>query len=808
MIISLSWIRDFIDLPANLDAHDFANSLTLATAEVEEVKTTNDHFKKIKVVKVESLTKHPQAEKLNLVKFTDGKSQFEVVCGAPNVKPGILVPFAAIGTTLPGGFTLEAKSIRGIMSQGMLCSAKELGLGDDQAGLMLLKPDTQLGITLDEALQISSDELIEIDNKSLTHRPDLWGMLGFARELKTIFNLKWKKYFDENWMKSIEKSFPAQTDSLINVNTQKNECLSFFAIKLDQIKVGPSPSWIVNRLDACGIRSINNIVDITNYVMLEVGLPLHAYDAQKVQGQLLIKALSQKENFTLLDGKVVELLPDDVVISDSKKPLVLAGIMGGETCGVSESTNSIILEAAVWDSSRIRTTATRLGLRTDASSRFEKSLDPVSSKISFYRAIELLKQLLPQAKINKAPQFWAQTELKEFPKTLSIDPTRIHTLLGKDIPLDQMENYLLHLGFSLEKKQSMWDLKIPSFRATKDISILEDIVEEMGRLVGYASIPITSPLVSVAPVSLEKTKNFERQIQNFLTSNAKCFEVMTYPLIGKNQLQQSKWPNNNEELILVNALSEDADRMRPSLLPTLLDSVALNAKNFDVFRVFELGRSYTATTLDKIQEQLDLALVYSGINHQGKELVDTVESLFRFMKLPLEVKFVSSHEFPNHRLINKEWPGLHPYECAILHSMGQAMGFIFTLHPSLSKKYKVKQHVHVALIDAHTLASRAFDAKSKYKPLSYLQDSYFDCCITLSSDQLIEQPLKIVEKLKLPEVSSVKIFDVYNKDETVKFVTLRNHFVAIDQALDSSKIKDLEDRIVSALQKSGFPLKQ
>lgn len=808
MIISLSWIRDFIELPSNLDAHDFANALTLSTAEVEEVKTTLPHLKQIKTVKVQSLKKHPEAEKLNLVTFTDGKTSFEVVCGAPNVKPDIIVPFAAIGTTLPGGLTLEAKSIRGVMSQGMLCSAKELGLGDDQSGLMIMPPETKLGLTLDQALKITSDELIEIDNKSLTHRPDLWGMYGFARELKTIFDLQWKKSFDKSWIQSIERTFPQTPASLLKVSTQKNECLSFFAIKLDNIKVGPSPSWMIERLDACGIRSINTIVDITNYVMLEVGLPLHAYDAHKVQGNLRVQALTKTEKFTLLDGKVVELQSGDVVISDDKQPLVLAGIMGGAHCGVSEQTTSIILEAAVWDASRVRTTATRLGLRTDASSRFEKSLDPVSSKITFYRAIELIKQLCPQAKITSAPQLWSLNSLQEFPIAINLDPKRINILLGKEIALDQMEKYLNHLDFKIEKEKNTWKLSVPSFRATKDVSILEDIVEEMGRLVGYGSIPITSPLVTVSPVALDKRKTFERQMQNFLTSHAHCFEVMTYPLIGKNHIALSKWPDANESLILVNALSEDADRMRPSLVPTLLDSIALNAKSFDVFRLFELGRSYTATSIDKIQEQLDLAITFAGVTHQGKELVDTVESLFRYMKLPLEVKFMNAETLPTHRLLKKDWFGLHPFECAVLHSMGQAMGFIFSVHPSLLKKYKIKQHVHFALIDAQTLFSRAFDAKSKYKPLSYLQDTYFDCCVVLSAEQLIEQPLKVVEKLKLAEVSSVKIFDVFSKDETSKFVTLRNHLTPIDQPLDASKIKNLENSIVEALNKNGFKLKQ
>lgn len=808
MIISLSWIRDFIDLPSNLDAHDFANALTLSTAEVEEVKTTFPHFKQIKTVKVVSLKKHPEAEKLNLVTFTDGKTSFEVVCGAPNVKPDIIVPYAAIGTTLPGGLTLEAKSIRGVMSHGMLCSAKELGLGEDQSGLMVMSPDTKLGQTLDQALSINSDELIEIDNKSLTHRPDLWGMYGFARELKTIFDLVWKKSFDSEWQKKIEKSFPNGQQNYFKVSTQHNECASFMAIKIENIKMGPSPRWIIDRLDACGIRAINSIVDITNYVMLEVGLPLHAYDAQKVQGNLQIHSLVKNTNFTLLDGKVVELHSGDVVISDEKQPLVLAGIMGGAHCGVSNQTTSIILEAAVWDAARIRTTATRLGLRTDASSRFEKSLDPVSSRLAFYRALELIKELYPQAKISSTPQTWNATSFLDFPIKINLDPKRINALLGKDIAFDQMEKYLQHLGFKVEKDKTLWMLSVPSFRATKDISILEDIVEEMGRLVGYGSIPITSPLVSVSPVTLDKKKNFERQIQNFLTAHAQCFEIMSYPLVGKSHIVQSKWFESNDSLQLVNALSEDADRMRPSLIPTMLDSVALNAKNYDAFRLFELGRSYTANSLDNIHEQLDLAITLVGIEHQGKELVNIVESLFRFMKLPLEVKFMKAQDLPVHRLLKKEWSGLHPYECAVLHSMGQTMGFIFTLHPSLLKKYKVKQHVHFALIDAQTLFPRAFEAKTKYNPLSYLQESYFDCCVVMGAEHLVEQPLKVIEKLKLPEVSSVKIFDVYNKDAATKFVTVRNHFTPTGQALDANKIKDLEKTIMDALNKNGFNLKQ
>lgn len=809
MIISLSWVKDFIDIPTKYDAHDIANSLTLSTAEVEEVKLTNDHLEKIITVKVVSLKKHPQAEKLNLVTFTDGKKEFEVVCGAPNVKPGIIVPFASIGVTLPNGLTLEAKNIRGVMSQGMLCSSKELGLGEDTAGLLILPETTPLGITIAKSLNINSDQLIDIDNKSLTHRPDLWGMWGMARELKTIYNLPWKKNFDSNWMKKIEGKFGNKKSDFFDIKTKSNECLSFFAISLTNLRVEKSPRWMIERLESCGIRAINNIVDITNYVMLEVGAPLHAYDAGKAQGKLAISTLTDSKSFILLDGKNVTLLPGDVVISDEKNIQVLAGIMGGASCGVSDSTKSIILEAAVWDSAKIRQTATRLGLRTDASSRFEKSLDSRISKTAFYRALELILEIIPSAKIEFAPHYWFAKPDLEFPKTIDLDPTYISKVLGKNIESSVIENYLKSLEFKVDKKSSnLWTLGIPSFRATKDISISEDIVEEIGRLVGYDSIPISSPLVSVTPVALSKKKFFERQLLSFLSTHSRCFEVMTYPLIGKEHLKRASWKDENELLTLVNSLSVDADRMRPSLVPTLLDCIALNSKTFSSFRIFEFGRSYAAPSFEKIKEHLDLAIVFSGETHQGKELVDTVESLFKFFKLPLDLKFCDSKDIESSRLMEAHWIGLHPFECVSLKSMGQNVGLIFTLHPQLLKKYKVKHFTHMALIDCDAISIRAFDSKSKYKPVSYLQDVNFDCCVIIKENDYSSNPIKIIEGLRSAEISSVKIIDIYSSGSSQKSVTIRCTFTPTIAPFEPSKIKELEVLVVSTLEKSGYNLKQ
>lgn len=354
MNISLDWINEFVELP-QMDADDFANSFTMTTAEVEGVKTTFTHLSDIKVAQIQSIRKHPEADKLNLVTFDMGSGSREVVCGAPNVREGLKVPYAPIGVTLPNGLTLEPKIIRGILSEGMLCSETELGTGEGSSGLMELSSDAQVGQTMIDYLKLKADTILDVDNKSLTHRPDLWGHFGLAREFAAAYEKELKSPFDSQWKSRIEESFSREVSPIVPKVEKDSSCLAYWGISLDGIKVADSPRWMQARLEACGMRPINNIVDISNYVMLELGIPNHIFDRKLISNNTIhIKRVANEQSFTTLDEIERKLIPSDTVICDSEKPLVIAGLMGGANSGVSESTTSIFIEVANWKASEVR----------------------------------------------------------------------------------------------------------------------------------------------------------------------------------------------------------------------------------------------------------------------------------------------------------------------------------------------------------------------------------------------------------------------------------------------------------------------
>lgn len=373
MLISIDWIRDFTPVP-NLPAKDIYSRFTLSTAEVEDVVVVNDHLEKIVVAEILSFEKHPEADKLNLVTFRISETDIrKVVCGASNVKVGIKIPFAPLGVKLPNGLLLEAKKIRGVLSEGMLCSEEELGFADESNGIMELPYSSPLGINMLELFKLKKDTILDIDNKSLTHRHDLWGHFGMSREFSAMFDLPFNNRFSTDWTICLKKKFSPEKSPIIPRFEGESAGVSYFGLSIDNVKVSDSPEWLKTRLKSCGLRSINNIVDISNYVMLELGLPLHIFDRDLIAGnEVIITKLNADYEFKTLDEVTRKLTSGDTVISDSNGPLVLAGIMGGLNSGVNLSTKNIFIEVANWKPSLVRRTSTRLGLRTDSSQRFEK----------------------------------------------------------------------------------------------------------------------------------------------------------------------------------------------------------------------------------------------------------------------------------------------------------------------------------------------------------------------------------------------------------------------------------------------------
>ena len=809
MLISLNWIREFVDLP-QIDADDLANAFTMATAEVEDVTTTNNHLEVIKVAQIKSVTKHPEADKLNLVTFDfGGKDTKEVVCGAPNVREGLKVPYAPLGITLPNGFTLEPKKIRGILSEGMLCSEIELGLGSGASGLMELPDSAPIGQTMSEYLKIESDTVLDVDNKSLTHRPDLWGHYAIAREFSCAYDKDLKNPFDKKWADSMESKFTGEKSPVIPTVASDCSCLAYYGLSVDNIKVSPSPKWLADRLESVGLRTINNIVDISNFVMLELGMPNHIFDRDQIKDNKIdIRLAGKEDTFVTLDEFERKLIASDTVINDSEKTLVLAGIMGGLNSGVTENTTKIFLEAANWKAEEVRTTSTRLGLRTDSSQRFEKSLDSHLCYRSLLRLLDLITQICPQAKVVGRPEYAGENLTDFVPLRVETSVQRINKTLGLEVSEEKILNIFKRLDFGVEKhKQSeALRLTIPSYRTTKDIEFEADIIEEVGRMVGYDNIPAVSPTTDIQTTRLTAENELKRKIQDFLMLNACSLEVMTYPLIGKSLLDKASWLELNEELVLANALSKDADRMRPSMIPHALNTVSINSKNYERFSFFEYGRSYLVDKKNFANERYQLLFgVYSKKESEFLSVVNTCERLLDFLNIPYDLQGAND-KFQN-PLMNSDWEGVHPHEYLNLRIMGKFQGVVNSAHPLLLRKFKTKGHFSFFVIDLTDFHSRAMKDKTKYQPISKFPAATFDCTVLVDRAAFAADALAPLKNVKIKELSSSKIVDVFKLDDKNNAVTIRSIFEDQTKTLDPEVIKKGENEIIAQLERAGFPLK-
>lgn len=802
MLISLDWIKDFTVIP-DLSPKEIGEKFTLTTAEVEGVQETGAGLNLIRVAEIISFVPHPEADKLNLVTFNLGGGETkEVVCGAPNVKVGIKVPYAPTGATLPNGMKLEPKKIRGILSEGMLCSEVELGLGVGKGGLMELSSSAVAGQLLVDYLKLKRDVILEVDNKSLTHRPDLWGHWGLAREFATQYKTDLKNPYDESWQKKIESYFTKELSPVAFEVEPSSSCLSYMGISIQNIKLTSTPSWIDQRLQAVGLRSINSLVDISNYVMVELGIPNHIFDQDKIKGLLKIKTVGSNIKFKTLDEVERDLEATDTIIADAEKPLVLAGIMGGASASVENSTKNIFVEVANWEAPLVRKTSVRLGLRSDSSQRYEKSLDSTQCYKTLLRLIELILQVHPEAKVVGQPQSFLKNQATpDLHLTLSHD--RLISQLGKEISSNEILDIFTRLGFKPELKEQTYHVRIPSFRTTKDISCSADLVEEIGRVIGYDNIQSKSPLLEVRPIRLSATKIFHRKIQDFLTLEAKSYEVMTYPLVGDAILKKSHWPVMNENLVLVNALSNDSDRMRPSLVPSALQIMAENQKHFSKFSFFEIGRSYLNFTDEKNHLLLGF---YSKSESCFLELINHVEKLLGFLQVPFDISAPDA-KFPN-LLIPKEWMGWHPHESLNVRIMGKFSGALTTVHPLLMKEFKARGFFSFCVIDLSMLENKIPKEKFKYIPISKFPSTTFDCSVEVAKDVMSAEPLKILSsKLKSASIKSTSILGVFPISDQLKSVTLRVVFESIEGTLTPELIKSLETQVVETLKNGGFPLR-
>lgn len=806
MKISIDWIKEFTNIPEISDK-ELSEKFTLATCEVEGIEKTGELLNSVFVVEVLSKEKHPEADKLNIVTFKLSDSDIrKVVCGAPNVEVGIKVPYAPVGTSFPGGFTLTPKKIRGIVSEGMLCGEDELGLGPDKSGLLVFPKDAPIGCKVGEFLGIKQNLIFDIDNKSLTHRPDLWAHYGMAREFAAVFGNPLKDTYGTKWIEKMEKNFSSDKSPISVTVDPKSSCLGYYGLSMENVTVGESPQWLKQRLEECDLRPINSIVDISNYVMLELGIPNHIFDRDKIsKNQIVVRPVGEKQKFTTLDGEERDLFENDSAICDGEKPLVIAGIIGGLNSGVTEQTKNIFIETANFVDVEVRKLSTRLGLRTDSSQRYEKCLDSELLKRTNLRILELILEICPEAKVVGG--LVSDGLVKKEKLVIDISVSTINKVLGEELSSDRVVEILNSLDFKVEGSGDKLTVTVPTYRATKDVEYECDIIEEIGRIIGYDNIVPVSPQNEIEAVRLSQSKVIQRKIQDILVLQGRSLEVMTSPLIGKKLLERASWSELNEGLVLENAISSDRDRMRPSLIPGILEAVALNQKNFSKFSLFEIGRTYMSDAKKFSTERNQVILAYyDKKDSRFLEARDVFEKMMNFIKIPYQID--NANPKFHTPLFAKDWEGVHPTEQLDIKVMGKVAGTIFTVHPIVLRNFKIKGNLVLAVLDTTDVEARPLKDKTQYKPLAKYPSSTFDCTVLADNKTPVIDVVNAAKKLKIKELQSVKVVDIFSpKDSEQKGVTIRAVFHDREKTMSGDFLKESEDRLLATLDKAGFPLK-
>ncbi len=590
MYLSLRWVEKFVKLPA-LTAEELALKVTMSTVEVESVIKQSQSLEGIVIGQIKELVKHPQADRLSICKTTIGSQTLQIICGGTNLREGMTVAVAKVGARVRWHgegelVTLEPAKIRGQESNGMIVASSEIGLeklfpaASDHEIIDLSDYNFKPGASLAESLDWN-DIILEIDNKSMTHRPDLWGQYGLARELAAIYDVKCKPL-------KIPAIVSDSTDVALTATVDPVVCQRFTAVALDAIQVGPSPWWLRKALESVGINSINNIVDITNYVMMELGHPMHAFDRAAVDGPLSVRLLTKPEQLITLDKEKRKLETGTPVIADSKKALDIAGIIGGETSSIKAGTTSIILTCANFPASLIRRTSVKQNIRTEASARYEKSLDPTLTPQALALAVQLIKQLQPQARVvSKVVDI---DHSPDYHRTIIVPKELFTRMIGVPISDKVIKDILQRLSFGVKVQSKAFEVTVPSWRATKDVTIPQDLVEEVARIYGYDAIQPQLPRVALELPDRNPEQLLERQLKDMLVLDGHYFETQNYSF--SSAVWAERLGLTEGQLGIKNYLTDDQKYLRTSLIPGLLDKAEQNMRWSTELSLFELGRVF------------------------------------------------------------------------------------------------------------------------------------------------------------------------------------------------------------------------
>lgn len=788
MFLSMNWIEDFVDL-SGLDRLALIQKISLSTAEVEnEIFFKGSDLSGVVVAEIVSVENHPDSKKLHLLKVDAGDGKLtDVVCGAPNVRVGMKTAFAKVGAQL-GDITIAPRPLAGFESFGMCCSEAEIGMSDDHSGIIDITEDVPNGTDIKDVYPIN-DIVFEVDNKSLTNRPDLWSHYGFAREFAALAGRE---------LKPIPVEDLSAYDSLkkVDLKIEDTLCKRYSCMQVENITRTVSPAIMRIRLHYCGLRAINFLADLTNYLMLEIGQPMHAFDSRKVE-KIRIKRFDTPFTFTTLDGVERNIDENTLMICSDNTPVAIAGIMGGLDSEIVEDTTTLTLESATFDAVSIRKSTVRLAHRTDASIRYEKCLDPEMTTLAIARFINLLKKYNPDAQVVSA--LTDEYPVKYDTVTLSFDKKFVDRYTGIEIANDAIVKTLTDLGFEVTLEGDNFTVVVPSWRATKDVTIKADIIEEITRIYGYDNFDINTAKAPLYPVRAEAVKTNEDRIKDILVKAFKLHELHSYVWAYNDELKDLGI-EIEENVRLANATNPNIETLRNSIIPTQLCQVKSNSGFAPDFGIFEIGRVIKGLDEKNLCiEKKNLAITLFSKTKDIKtlylELRDILGVLARDIK---HTEFSFKAKETTHAYE-------HPVNLYALSIDGKDIGTMGIVHPAVMKKIDKKANVVFAELDMDAFAEAKTDALTYDEPSKFPTMTY-DLSVELPAGLFFDALSSAWKEEGKELLKSVKIVDTYDTD-TVHSITVRFEFSSSERTLSGEEIGAIMDKVMANMEVLGVTLR-
>ena len=796
MNLSMKWLSDYVTLDTTVK--DFCAAMTMSGSKVEVATEEGSEIKNVVVGKLLSVVPHENSDHLVVCQVDVGQEQpIQIVTGAPNVKAGDIVPVALCGAELPNGVKIKKGKLRGVESNGMLCSLGELGLTVHDFpyaiadGIFLIQEDCQIGQDIHEAIGLN-DTSVEFEITS--NRPDCLSVTGLAREAAATYHVPL------NLKKPTFQGIDGNIQDALQVEIQnKEKCPRYAAGIVKNVKIAPSPRWMRERLRASGVRPINNLVDITNYVMLEYGQPMHAFDLRYVKdGKIVVRNAAEGETITTLDGVTRTLSPEMLVIADAEKPIAVAGVMGGEYSGIMEDTNTVVFESAYFEPVQVRRTAKKLGMRTDASARYEKGLDPEGCLRTLERAFELVELLGAGEPVRTHIDLnYNEKQRNRIP----FDPEWINKFLGTDISREEMCDTMKMLEIEVDGDTCI----SPSFRI--DLERPADLAEEVARIYGYNNIPSTV-IKGVATASLTPKQKFRRTLEN-ATVAVGCYGILTYSFISPKYFDKIALPADSslrKTVVISNPLGEDTSVMRTTTLPSMLETLSLNYKNRNAaVALYEIGKEYLPTAPDKLPEEPDrLTIGMYGDDADFFTLKGMVETILETAGLHDCTYKACGTDAPFDEIC-----ALHPGRSAVIYAGETPIGYLGEVHPTVQKNYDIGTRTYVAKLLIDEMQPLA-QTEITYQPLPKFPAITRDLSL-VCADEVPVGDLQAAMKNAVGNIlEQITLFDVYKGEQiaagmkSVSFsIRMRSHEGTLTDEQADAAMK----RVLKALKEHGATLR-